>query len=573
MDSIDGYLAIQGASDELRSYVCGPCNFRETERRATSYCSDCEELLCLNCADSHGGYKSFKNHKLASLENTPSELASGKVNLCNVRCDCSHNTEVVLYCEEHGDVICQSCKLVQHRRCKTIPVSEKGAHFTKTELVPVAENATEMITEIDKFIEETTGYLLTLAGLISKCKNEVKKFRKEIDEFLDLVETNMVMELDDLEIKEKESIERHIYDLSTAKQMLQRENNRITTIGKSADRNDLFAAVVKISKRLKQYERMIKDFGYDVKVPTVIFEKNKELNELKDGIKAIGSVKVIYNPVSKQKRVLFSSMHVDVGGSVEVRSPGDANPPEITGCAFMQDGQVILCDSNNNRIKILKRTFTLRYSLCLGSRPWDVSAAGKDIFIVTLPDIQQLQFIEMAARIEANRSLKLDKSCWGVEVAGEKIYITCHDGGINSIGEVRILGLDGTVERRIGLSERLFTYPFYIAVNAKSRKAYVSDRANSTLTCFKLLPRESVVYKYRDKDLDWLRGMCVDFEDNIIACGEQKCNIQVINANGEKYRTLMSSKDSKQYPYCVSYTHRTNTLIIGSDKLHVYNTK
>lgn len=272
------------------------------------------------------------------------------------------------------------------------------------------------------------------------------------------------------------------------------------------------------------------------------------------------------------KSRLFSTLKVESTNPVDVMLPADETNPEITGCVFIPDGQVILCDARNNRIKILDHFFTVQKSLHIGSRPWDVSVIDKCSVVVTLPDIQQMQYIQVTPKLEAGRVITFDKRCWGVDVVCQNIYITCHNG--SSPGEVRILDIDGNVERSIGLClhyKHKFGLPFYVTVNAESGKIYVSDRNRYTITC--LMRDGSVVYKYCDADLRWPRGMCVDYEDNIIVCGGQSGNVQIITADGKNLSTLLSSRDGIPYPACVAYHDNSDTLIIGYDRLDVIKVK
>ena len=64
----------------------------------------------------------------------------------------------------------------------------------------------------------------------------------------------------------------------------------------------------------------------------------------------------------------------------------------------MQGGPMILCDWNNDKIKLLDRSLKVVDSLDLPGRPHDVAAISSSNVIVTIPvpGKKQLQFIQVS---------------------------------------------------------------------------------------------------------------------------------------------------------------------------------
>ena len=62
MSSVDGARSTYIASEEIITRPCGPCNYEGNAAEAATFCNDCKELLCRNCADSHKKYKRLRNH-------------------------------------------------------------------------------------------------------------------------------------------------------------------------------------------------------------------------------------------------------------------------------------------------------------------------------------------------------------------------------------------------------------------------------------------------------------------------------------------------------------------------------
>ena len=92
----------------------------------------------------------------------------------------------------------------------------------------------------------------------------------------------------------------------------------------------------------------------------------------------------------------------------------------------------------------------------------------------------------------------------------------------------------------------MFNLPYNLAVSIKSNKIYVSDEGQQTVTCLK--SDGTVIFQYKDQELIYPRGLCVDDEDNVIVCGGNSHNIHVVTAAGKKSSVILTNKDGIKYP-------------------------
>ena len=247
---------------------------------------------------------------------------------------------------------------------------------------------------------------------------------------------------------------------------------------------------------------------------------------------------------------------------VRIRIPDDNGKPDITGCCFMPDGKAVLCDYYNYQIKILDTSWRLISNLELASRPFDVSVHNETDIITTLPEERQLQILAVTPQLKILRSIQLDKECWGVDVFGGKIYITC---GLLEKGEIRVLDINGNERQRICKSKETGTYmfkdPSYIAVSALSGKIYVTDSLTRILTC--LTSYGQLVYQFKDEEVQDPAGILVDSADNILLCDFSSHTVLTITADGRKHETLLSLEDRLNGQRAVAYRSSGNTLMAG----------
>ena len=180
--------------------------------------------------------------------------------------------------------------------------------------------------------------------------------------------------------------------------------------------------------------------------------------------------------------------------------------------------------------------------------PWDISVVDAKTVIVTFSGSKQLQYIDVFPKRTPGRVLHLNTKCWGVCVAGDKLFTSCHKN--SGEGEVRILDVDGNLLQQIGINQDcsfLFTRSCYTTVSPSEKKIFVSDLDKDTVTCMTM--DNHVICQYRDNEMKRPRRLYCDGGANILVCGGGSENVQVITAEGKKHCELVSSRDGLQKPW------------------------
>ena len=558
MSSVAGARSLLGASEETFDHMCDPCNFRGVQKQGTSYCKHCNETFCQTCADVHKGQTIKRNHDLLAVSRL--SMTATPPTTCNVLCDCSQKSAVVDYCQDHDDVICQSCCVTKHRACKTVSIGEKSASYQRGKFTVVAQKADMLNDETDRILDERQSELKSNTKMMKDAKEDMRKYRQEINRKLDIMENEMLKEVDRRESKNRQHVDGHILSCTTTKQLIQSDLKILKDAKKTADKADMFAADVQVSKRLADYERLLRDIRRESTSISLTFKNNDQILDMLSNTKSIGTL--IEQTIKKY--ALFTDMKFENLKKKKVKISKDKKSPVITGCAFMSDGNVLLCDTENENLKLLDKSFTPQDSLDLPSRPFGISLVNDTTAIITLPYQEQLRYIDVTPRLAAGRVIQLDKMCVGVRVVGSDIYVTCHLGKAGGEGEVRILDKNGNLRRRLGVNQDntfMFTRPCHLTVSARSVKIYVSDRDQDTLTCLKT--DGTIIFQYKDPELRWPLGVCVDDGDNVMVCGSDSDNLHVVTSHGKKHSIILTSKDGIKYPRSVAYRQTDKTLIIG----------
>ena len=576
MASDDGAQSLHVGSDAIYTYTCEPCDYRGVNREAITFCSYCKEYMCHLCTESHKGQKMSRNHKLLDVKDMSGMQTSTVSDSFIMSCDCDQASPITHYCIEHEQACCANCKILKHKKCQSITIGEKIKSFSENQLKEVIQRVATLKKEMDSFIRNRTTDLKHVQTMTAQCKSDIHTYRKELNSYLDILEDKVVKESEVHEAKFKQEISRHIETCSSTLKSLTADKTLLDEAQTTSKKANMFAAHHKVSHRIQNYESLLNDFKQESVSPDLTFKRNEELRNLLKTVKELGKlIGQITHKSSQNTNTLFTELAVDSSRKVNIQLLSDSDCPRITGCTFMSDGGVVLCDrSNNSNLILLSNTFTVKERLHLDSPPYDVSPVNSNNVMVTIPGKEKLQLIQVIPSLKRGRSIKVDRKCYGVQVVEDLIYVTCYKN--HGEGEVLVLDMNGTVTHRLGQPGKkppMFSSPFYITVCPSTRKIFITDRDTDSVSC--MMSNGTVVYQYKDEELRGPHGVCVDGGGNTIVCGYYSDNVQVIRADGTKCCTLLTSQDGVSEPWSLAYRQSDNTIILGcvNKNLFVYKMK
>ena len=576
MASDDGDQCFHVGSDAVYTYTCEPCDYRGVNREAIAFCSNCKEYMCHLCTESHKGQKMSRNHKLLDVKDMSGMQTSTVSDSFIMSCDCDQASPITHYCIEHDKACCANCKILKHRKCQSITIGEKIKSFSENQLKEIIQRVVRLKKEMDSFIRNRTTDLKHVQTITAQCKSDIHTFRKELNSYLDILEDKVIKESEIHEARYKQEISHHIETCSSTLKSLTADKTLLVEAQTTSKKANMFAAHHKVSHRIESYESLLNDFKQENASPDLTFKSNEELRNLLKTVKELGQlIGQITHKSSQNTNTLFTELAVDSSRKVNIQLSSDSDCPRITGCTFMSDGGVVLCDWNYSNLILLSNTFTIKERLQLDYQPWDVSPVNSNNVMVTLPNRKKLQLIQVMPALKLDRSINVGRKCWGVQVVDDLIYVTCHNNP--GEGEVLVLDMNGTVTHRLGQLDKksyFFSRPDYITVCPSSRKMFITDEDTQTVSC--MMSNRTVVYQYKDEKLRQPLGVCVDGGGNTIVCGRWSHNVQVIRADGTKCCTLLTSQDGVSAPYSVAYRQSDNIIILGCDNnknLLVYKMK
>ena len=563
MDSIDGAKGGHVSSEESFTISCDPCKYDHISKKAAAYCHECAEYLCEWCKTAHGKVKLTRSHKLLSGELMPPKRSAGKMQVLDtVLCSCIKH-EVSIYCKEHCSLVCVNCRTLHHRRCKTSDIDEEILSFDVDNTKTTIDNSNVLNKNISTLQESRENDLSTLSLGAENCRDRVKQFREELSAKLDSMEAKSLSDISILETQEQETIVQQVNICKSAMNRLDDDNMNLQLAIERADTRSIFMRNIQLSQAVTSLTTITEEITTEAYQPHISFECNPAISFA--GNQDLGTIKCHTSRTPKMKG--FDEMCITAGNKINIKVQSDAKDAWITGSAFLPSGELVLCDPNNKKLKLLDKNLQMKESIDVPAEPWDVAPVNQQQVIVTFRFKQYLQFIQVAPSLALGHKVDLGIQCRGVTVSRESIYISFDDSGECKIG---IYDLTGKKKRMISPysckdgSNLQFKKPLYIdALN--DEKIFVSDvdDKSKTSTVYCLESNGNVLSTISNPSFKRCLGINVDENENLLMCDWGSHKVFLITKDGKEVREFLTEKDGIYKPYTTSFRRSDGTLVVG----------
>ena len=246
---------------------------------------------------------------------------------------------------------------------------------------------------------ETNRKTLDASG--DECLRDIAAFRREINKRLDEMEETLAKS-DKTKTQQVKSIEKQIPGVTAALQALGADLDTINNATKTNKDEIMFAANVKLTKCILEYDELIKDLRNNRQLSKLEFVKNKKLTDMLSHQVDLGKIEtsaVSRSSSAQQDHVTILDMKLKSRKTVNIELSDDWATPEINGCTFLSNGSILLSDYNNKKMELLD--MSIKSSLKLSREPLHVAAVSENEAIITIDssDIKDLQFTYKLTRI------------------------------------------------------------------------------------------------------------------------------------------------------------------------------
>ena len=551
-------------SDEKFEYKLFPYKDGDTRREAKSkFCPECSDDNHVSCEMASHRLEATKPHQVqrgAEMTKTSSQTDADTI-LSLVFCRCDQRRRVEFVCEEHAEAFCSKCKDIHHRKCKISSIKDKSKRFSKDILKSTSSRIDTIAAKVGYLHEQQQEKIKTFSNMENDCKGQIIALREKLHGFVDEISDASLLELKSCALTHTHDFDGILTKIANIKERLYNEKNILQSTMSSADEREVLVADMNAKQKCDDFEKTTAEIENAISVFEMSFDEDKTLSSITDKVTKLGTVLVKLEKMTQNIVPKDLISRIPVEDNAARLSPKDAE--RMTGSTFMPSGDLLICDRNAKLVKLFDPAFTAVSKLQLPSNPWDVASVKNAQALISMPFIMKLQFIvtRPSMKAKAKQCITLDRKCFGIAVADDRIFVSCSDAPGN--GEIRILDMAGNLKKKLGICEdgtTLLVNPLYILHVRESNTVIASEYGKREIVC--LTKDGKIQFRYTVPG-GGLRGMIVDKDENIYVCDENKNCIYAITEAGTKHETLLEIPPSDgNKPTSISYRSSDDTLIV-----------
>ncbi|XP_060559776.1 uncharacterized protein LOC132719861 [Ruditapes philippinarum] len=451
---------------------CQSCQCDGDTVQAEGYCVNCNEFLCSSCINAHEKLASTKNHVIKSKNVMPKFQI--KSDQCTELCDIHDNELVQFYCLEHDRVGCRECILLHHTSCEIQLVSYESCNFNNSDdLLLIKHRLDHLKKNIFSCKGEINSSLKTADKRRTAVVEEIKQFRKEIDNYLDKMEAELIQKVDEVN-------DRDVYSQGKLQDQCEALLDEIEDYQSKLDQcknnmSNLFVISKRVQERLQIYQKLNEEISSKSHINTVKFSASEDINALKLNNTCLGHLETQLEKFSgKCKETIFDKRKQFVQKfNVQAK---DENDCYITGMTLISDSEILCADNENESLKVLnhregKITTILKTTTC----PRDVTTINSSSAATTLPSEGRILFLNTKVGLTESHSLNVRQGCYGID----------HRNGIMAVSfveppAVQVINMEGDILHEVR-DTGILEFPQFICLNTNNESIFVSDSDNNAL--------------------------------------------------------------------------------------------
>ena len=412
----------------------------------------------------------------------------------------------------------------------------------QTKLEMIAKTLTE---QTGKYKQDKQKLLKRKAELVA----DIKKFRQEINHQLDKLEKKSVDEIErQLKILE-DKIEESLKQLQANKARVTAANNKLTS--PCPNLGEEFVHVKMAEEAAHVATKCIEDHKTHVQLVNIGFNPAKAIiTQLKE---------------RKNLGILNNLLNIKGEKSYCIKTESDKKTCYITSACYMEDGTVILADTNNRKLKWLDSVnYTVKDYYDLPGDPWQVCSITNSQVAVTLPS-EGIQFISLERPMKLTNKIKTDFICYGLASASNNLYISDTE-------TVYIYTLSGSKVRQFSNNASrpdLFSEIRFLAVSADASRIFVADDSKGLIV---LDNNGQVVSTFSGEKLQRACCCCCVTESgSVLVSGFNDNDVLQFTHNGELMGEVVNDKEGVWAVCCNQQMSRMCISLFGRDNILVYD--
>jgi hypothetical protein len=302
-------------------------------------------------------------------------------------CTKHRDKQLDFYCNNHEVVVCYVCATLEHKQCKMDYIPDVSGSVSD-DLKRMTTNMEELVKKFESNVRRAEAATKHIDQSHGKVVEEIKLFRKEINAYLDQMESVMIQEAENLTTTAKLKLKNVQVVCGEIAEEVKRSQSVLNALSNENKHNKLFVEMKNVGSFMTKLDnkgrRAIGDNRTDDDIKFV--RNDKILKELKFA-KKLGTT------VTYEARTADKELEVQYEKSYNVTFPSEKRC-NIVGMAIISETLMVVADDNNKTIKMIDAdTGKLVSKITLSSAPHDVIKLRDNKLAVSIPDEKCIQMV------------------------------------------------------------------------------------------------------------------------------------------------------------------------------------
>ncbi|CAG2232717.1 unnamed protein product [Mytilus edulis] len=544
---------------------CAVCEFQHVLKSASTWCSDCDEGLCIDCSKHHGISKATRKHVTIPI----SEYKTLPTYITNIKQTCStHDEKYLIYCNEHECACCSKCIVERHTKCQNISNLDDVVKNTKTSnaFLEIHESVNEVAENIKRIRQDKNNNLKTLSEQRKQIERDVQQVRLNINRHLDKLQEDFILELYEIEKRENKKINQLMKALDEHESKVAEHQKNIANIKQHASDLQTFLALKQIESDVDKNCQFIDSITESnvLNRVEIKFNINTSLSDITNSVFEFGKVSIdnsnssvnIVKKKQQQAQLILPKVSPIMpieNIQVKLEQTIKTESSYVRGCCILPDSRFVFAYPEFDKVTVVKQDGTVDFSL-------NVTAASG------------------IAYNNKDNTIAIS-SCWGsrgkqitiIDLFKRKVKKTFSPGGqtdgiavtnnncLYHLKNKAVRAMDLTDESiRDITTENMDTE---INITISGHKLYYSSYKYHTVVCCDMQGAKQWTFK-NEIVLKNPLGISTDNAGNVYVVGFQSNNVVVISPDGQTHRELLTERDGLDSPWSINFRKETNQLLV-----------
>ncbi|KAH3829826.1 hypothetical protein DPMN_103055 [Dreissena polymorpha] len=469
-----------------------------------------------------------------------------------LKCDVHKDKNIELFCDNHIELCCTNCAILNHRHCQKITLISDIVKSQSTDLQQLSVSIQTILKELKKLQDNQEASIQYVQSSYDEQLHKIQNTRREINAALDTIEQKTRKEMLDTLTKLQASTKSEADKCIRLRDELKQLRDATQDISDKNKQELSFIATRKCEEIIKQSKTFLKSTLQDKFY--ISFQPNSEIVQYLTTLLGLGKIErmMVQDNSNKVITVKGKSEH-------NVKVSSDLEECSITAILVLPAKQIFVADNRNKKVKLLDQQYQVVSHCSVTGNPHALCDITPSEVAVTVNEddknIHEVQFITVNNRqLVIGRKLQLQHECVGIAFHQGDMYITAYTA-------LYKYSLNGKLVSKMYEDTSDSYTVFKCAVSPTGDKLYITNNCQHKLLT---LARDgSVLATFTDHALEYPFGLHVTPAGQVLVSGWGPNTILQVDSEGKRKLATLASEDGVLKPMSVCYNRHTASIIVG----------